>query len=118
MVVPNSFLCLKNLKDLYLEGTSNKTSAFVCESINNTLNIASQKNSINVYHMAIYANGDLYSWFVNEYPKHSNAKLDMGKSCIRFKKMDAIPYALIGELMSKINPQQWIEMYENAFVKK
>jgi uncharacterized protein YdhG (YjbR/CyaY superfamily) len=80
-------------------------------------NIASQKNSINIYHMAIYANEDLYSWFVNEYPKYSTTKLDMGKSCIRFKKMDAIPYALIGELMSKITPQQWIEMYENAFIK-
>jgi uncharacterized protein YdhG (YjbR/CyaY superfamily) len=80
-------------------------------------NIASQKNSINIYHMAIYANGDLYSWFVNEYPKYSTTKLDMGKSCIRFKKIDAIPYALIGELMSKITPQQWIEMYENAFIK-
>jgi hypothetical protein len=80
-------------------------------------NIASQKNSINIYHMAIYANEDLYNWFVNEYPKYSTTKLDMGKSCIRFKKMDAIPYALIGELMSKITPQQWIEMYENAFIK-
>ncbi|MEO0038729.1 MAG: hypothetical protein RIQ59_1940 [Bacteroidota bacterium] len=81
-------------------------------------NVASQKNSINIYHMAIYADANLYNWFVEEYPKHSAAKLDMGKGCIRFKKIDAIPFELIGELLSKITPQQWIEMYENAFIKK
>ena len=80
-------------------------------------NIASQKNSINIYHMALYADSNLYNWFVEEYPKHSTAKLDMGKGCIRFKKIEAIPFELIGELLSKINPQQWVEMYENAFIK-
>jgi hypothetical protein len=81
-------------------------------------NIASQKNSINIYHMALYADSNLYNWFVEEYPKHSTAKLDMGKGCIRFKKIEAIPFELIGELLSKINPQQWVEIYENAFIKK
>jgi uncharacterized protein YdhG (YjbR/CyaY superfamily) len=81
-------------------------------------NIASQKNSINIYHMAIYADSDLYKWIVDEYPKYSNAKLDMGKGCIRFKKVDAIPFEMIGELLSKISPQQWIEIYEKAFVNK
>lgn len=81
-------------------------------------NIASQKNSINIYHMAIYADSDLNKWIVDEYPKYSSAKLDMGKGCIRFKKVDAIPFEMIGELLSKISPQQWIEMYEKAFVKK
>ena len=81
-------------------------------------NIASQKNSINIYHMAIYADSDLYKWIVDEYPKYSNAKLDMGKGCIRFKKVDAIPLEMIGELLSKISPQQWIEIYEKAFVNK
>lgn len=82
------------------------------------LNIASQKNSINIYHMGIYANEKLLNWFVSEYPKYSKKKLDMGKSCMRFKKPEDIPYQLIGELVSKITPEQWIEMYENAFVKK
>ena len=50
------------------------------------LGLASQKNSINFYHMGIYADPVLLDWFVTEFPKHSNAKLDMGKSCIRFKK--------------------------------
>lgn len=79
--------------------------------------IASQKNSINLYHMGIYANPKLLEWFVSEYPKHSKQKLDMGKSCIRFKKMDDIPYQLIAELMKKIEANEWISMYENNLKK-
>ena len=78
-------------------------------------NIASQKNFIALYHMGIYANPDLLNWFVNEYPKHCKSKLDMGKSCIRFKKMDDIPFKLIGELMKKITVKDWVVMYETAF---
>ena len=80
-------------------------------------NIASQKNFIALYHSGIYANKDLLDWFVGEYPKHSKRKLDMGKSCIRFKKIDAIPYALIGELMQKMSVQNWVELYESAIKK-
>jgi len=76
------------------------------------LNIASQKNFIAVYHMCVYADKNLYDWFVAEYNKQSKVKLDMGKSCIRFKKPEHIPLKLIGELASKITPQQWIERYE------
>ena len=79
--------------------------------------IASQKGSINLYHMGIYAHPELYNWFVAEYPKHSKGKLDMGKSCIRFKKMDDIPYALIGELMTKMSMEEWVGIYE-ANMKK
>ena len=79
--------------------------------------IASQKNSINLYHMALYANKKLYHWFVSEYPKHSKYKLDMGKSCIRFKKIEAIPYQLIGELMQKLSVNQWINIYEAAIAR-
>ncbi|NHM02049.1 DUF1801 domain-containing protein [Flavobacterium difficile] len=79
--------------------------------------LASQKNSINFYHMGIYANKELYDWFVSEFPKHSNRKLDMGKSCMRFKNFDAIPYDLIGELVSKISVEEWITTYESAFLK-
>lgn len=67
--------------------------------------LASQKNSINFYHMGIYADPELMKWFVSEFPKHSKQKLDMGKSCIRFKKFDDIPYQLIGELMKKSVPK-------------
>ena len=75
-------------------------------------NIASQKNFIALYHMGIYGSPELLKWFTDEYPKHCKRKLDMGKSCIRFKHMDDIPYALIGELVSKMTPQDWISCYE------
>ena len=74
--------------------------------------IASQKGSINFYHMGIYADPKLLKWFQSEYPKHTSQKLDMGKSCVRFKKLDDIPYKLIGELMKKISVEDWVEMYE------
>lgn len=79
------------------------------------MGLASQKNSINLYHMGIYANPKLLKWFQDEHAKASPKKLDMGKSCIRYKKAEDIPYRLIGELASKITPQEWIEMYELAF---
>ncbi len=78
------------------------------------LNIASQKNFIAVYHMGIYMNPKLLDWFTNEYPKHSKKKLDMGKSCLRFKKPDEIPYDLIGELASKMTVAEWVSLYEKA----
>ena len=74
--------------------------------------IASQKNSINFYHMGIYSDPKLLNWFVSEYPKHSKQKLDMGKSCVRFKKLGEIPYTLIGELMKKMSVKDWIYFYE------
>ena len=79
------------------------------------MNIASQKNFIAVYHMGIYADEKLMNWFVTEFPKHSNLKLDMGKSCIRFKKAEQIPYQLIGELASKMTVKDWIELYEKNY---
>ncbi len=80
------------------------------------MNLASQKNFIAVYHMALYE-GSLLNWFKEEWSKASDKKLDMGKSCLRFKKIDDIPYELIGELAGKMTPQQWIERYE-ANIKK
>ncbi|MGV6828935.1 MAG: DUF1801 domain-containing protein [Flavobacteriales bacterium] len=81
------------------------------------INIASQKNFIALYHMGIYNDPNLMNWFVAEYPKYVTTKLDMGKSCIRFKKIDQIPYDLIGELVSKMTPQNWIDKYELALKK-
>ncbi|WP_298511457.1 DUF1801 domain-containing protein [uncultured Kordia sp.] len=82
------------------------------------ISYASQKNFVALYHMGIYANKELMDWFVAEYPKHCKRKLDMGKSCIRFKKMDDIPYELITELATKMSPQDWIDLYEANVVKK
>lgn len=79
--------------------------------------IASQKNSINFYHMGIYSDPELLDWFVSEYPKYCKRKLDMGKSCIRFKKLDEIPYELVGQLMTKVSVDQWISTYEKNIKK-
>ena len=76
------------------------------------MNIASQKNFIAVYHMGMYASPALLKWFTDEFSKKSKKKLDMGKSCIRFKHPDDIPFDLIGELSAKITPQEWINAYE------
>jgi uncharacterized protein YdhG (YjbR/CyaY superfamily) len=81
------------------------------------VNIASQKNFIALYHMGIYANPEILNWFVNEYPKHSKQKLDMGKSCIRFKNPDNIPFELIGELIKKMSVKDWISSYESQYKK-
>lgn len=81
------------------------------------MSFASQKNSINFYHMGIYADKQLYDWFVAEFPKYSKKKLDMGKSCMRFKKFEDIPFELLGELSKKMTPEQWISLYESAFRK-
>jgi len=82
------------------------------------MNIASQKNFIAVYHMGIYADEPLMAWFKEEYAKVCKGKLDMGKSCIRFKKLEEIPFALIEKLAQKITPYEWIDIYEKAFLKK
>lgn len=76
------------------------------------LGLASQKNFIAIYHMGIYAKPDLLKWFTAAHAKVSPKKLDMGKSCIRYKKPDDIPYELIGELVSKMTVQDWIGCYE------
>ncbi|MFD0993861.1 DUF1801 domain-containing protein [Tenacibaculum geojense] len=81
------------------------------------MSFASQKNSVNLYHSGIYAMPDIHDWFVNEYPKHCKRKLDMGKSCIRFKKIDEIPYDLIAELCRKISVKEWIVKYEESIKK-
>jgi len=82
------------------------------------ISIASQKNFVAFYHMGIYADPELMKWFVSEFPKHSKQKLDMGKSCVRFKKMQDIPFALLGELSGKMTPEDWINTYEREYKKK
>jgi hypothetical protein len=81
------------------------------------MNIASQKNFIGVYSMVLYSKKDLYDWFTTEYAKRCKYKLDMGKSCIRLKKMEDIPFDLIGELAAKVSTEEWIDIYE-ASIKR
>jgi uncharacterized protein YdhG (YjbR/CyaY superfamily) len=76
------------------------------------MSIASQKNHIAVYSSAIYADQAIMDWFTAEYPTYVKTKLDMGKSCIRFKNPDHIPYELIGELAGKTTVEEWINLYE------
>ena len=78
------------------------------------INLASQKNNISVYHMGIYSDSKLLEWFKKEYAQRSKTKLDMGKGCIRLKKIEDIPYDLFGELASKVTVQEWIETYERV----
>jgi len=81
------------------------------------LGLASQKNNISFYHMGIYADPKLLDWFTKNYAKEVTSKLDMGKSCIRFKKPEQIPFKLIGELVSKMTVKDWIALYEKNYLK-
>ncbi len=82
------------------------------------LGVASQKNFVAIYHMGIYADPNLLKWFTEAHVKASPKKLDMGKSCLRYKKPDDIPFALIGELVAKMSPDDWITLYEKKFKKQ
>jgi Domain of unknown function (DU1801) len=82
------------------------------------VNIANQKNFIAIYHVGLYMNHELSEWFVAEYPKYSKSKLDMGKSCIRFKKPEEIPFQLIGELMKKMTVDSYLKIYESNLKSK
>ncbi len=82
------------------------------------LAMASQKNFIAVYHMGVYASPEILNWFETEFLKRTGKKADMGKSCIRFKKPETIPYDLLGELARKFTPQEWIALYEKNYKKK
>lgn len=81
------------------------------------ISIACQKNYVAVYHAGIYADRNLLEWFTLEYPKHSRQKLDMGKSCIRFRNTEQLPYKLIGELAGKMTSAEWIRIYESGIKK-
>jgi hypothetical protein len=78
------------------------------------INLASQKNFIAVYYMG-FADKTILEWFTNEFPKYSKTKLDMGRGCIRFKKIDQIPTELIGLLASKMSVNDWINIYEETY---
>lgn len=82
------------------------------------INIASQKNFVALYHMGIYVEKEILDWFTQEFPKYSKLKLDIGKSCIRLKKPELIPFDLIGELVKKITVEKWIEIYESNIKPK
>lgn len=82
------------------------------------LNIASQKNFVAVYHMCITSKPDIFKWFKAEYEKTGIGKLDMGKACIRLKKIDQIPFELFGELAKKITVEEWVKIYDHYKSKR
>ncbi|TYB76042.1 DUF1801 domain-containing protein [Bizionia saleffrena] len=82
------------------------------------INLASQKNHIAIYHLGLHAHTEVRDWFTSEYAKRCKQKLDMGKSCIRFKNIEAIPFDLIGELAAKMSTKEWITIYETAIKNK
>jgi uncharacterized protein YdhG (YjbR/CyaY superfamily) len=82
------------------------------------INLGSQKNFIALHHMGIYSSKELLDWFIAAYPNHCKTKLDMGKGCIRFKKMEDIPYDLIGALVAKMTAKEWIHIYENNLLNR
>ncbi len=77
------------------------------------LSVGAQTRSINLYHSGIYAIPELEQWFRGQWPLHVPTKLDMGKSCIRLKNLKTIPYQLIGELATRMTPQDVIALYES-----
>jgi hypothetical protein len=118
--LPNGFLEIMNYGMLgYVVPHSIYPSGYHCDPKQPLpfLSIASQKNHISIYHMGIYASKELGDWFTSEYSLFSKKKLDIGKSCIRFKKAEDVPVDLIGELASKITPNEWVEIYEKNYVK-
>lgn len=76
------------------------------------IGLAAQKRHLALYHMGIYADPQLLTWFQEQYAKEMPTKLNMGKSCIRFTNPNKIPYGLIGELVAKMTPDEWIRLYE------
>ena len=82
------------------------------------INIASQKNHIAIYHMGLYSSSPLLDWFTKEWNTQVGKKMDMGKSCLRFKKAEDVPLKLIEELATKMSPEQWIEKYESILLTR
>jgi hypothetical protein len=81
------------------------------------ISLAAQKNNYALYHMGIYAQPQLLDWFTQEYKARVKTKLDMGKSCIRFKSIDALPLPLIASLASKMTVEDWVSLYETNIKK-
>ena len=79
--------------------------------------LASQKHYMSVYLMNVYGDPDSEQWFVEQY-RASGKKLDMGKSCVRFKKLDDLPLDLIGRAIARTPVEAYIEVYEAARGKR
>jgi len=75
--------------------------------------LASQKNYMALYLMCVYGDRSTAEWFQNAWAA-SGKKLDMGKSCLRFRRLDDVPLNVIGQAIARIPAQAFIEGYEKA----
>jgi uncharacterized protein YdhG (YjbR/CyaY superfamily) len=82
------------------------------------MSLGNNKNYIVLHSLPLYGNASLVQWFLDEYETKVPSKLDMGKGCVRFKKIDQIPYNLIAQLVAKVSVDEYIEYYVNTFQKK
>ena len=76
--------------------------------------LAAQKNHIAVYHMGLYVDESLVTWLKAEYRAAFGKDLDIGKSCLRFKKPEEVPVGLIGKLAAKLSIETFVAAYERS----
>lgn len=74
-------------------------------------NLASQKNHMSLYLTCVYSNPELQAWFRSEWAK-TGKKLDMGKACVRFKKLDDLPLELIGRMIARVPVRKLIAIFQ------
>ncbi|HEY4492029.1 MAG TPA: DUF1801 domain-containing protein [Acidobacteriota bacterium] len=79
--------------------------------------LASQKNYMALYLMSVYADKELERWFRQQF-RAAEKKLDMGKSCIRFRRLEDLPLEVIGQTIGKISLDEYIERYERGRARK
>ncbi len=75
--------------------------------------LASQKHHMAVYLMGVYADSKERQWFEKAY-KASGKKLDMGKSCVRFRSLDKLAVDVVAEAMARIPVERYVEAYRKA----
>jgi uncharacterized protein YdhG (YjbR/CyaY superfamily) len=80
------------------------------------ISLASQKNHMAIYFMNLYGDGKSEEWFVKAYTD-TGKKLDMGKSCVRFKKLENLPLEVIGEAVALTPVKKYLEQYENVLAE-
>lgn len=78
------------------------------------INLGNQKASVNLYHMGLYVIPGLLDWFQNSWREQTSARLDMGKSCVRFKRLDNVPLSLLTELATRVTVEEWVSVYESG----
>ncbi len=77
------------------------------------ISLASQKNYCSLYLMCVYSHASISRWFEDEW-KATGKKLNMGKSCVRFKRLDDLPLELVGRVVAKVPVDDFIRIYEEA----